>query len=388
MDNNVLNSDPLGRPYLLVGSNIRFLAENAIKHGHHVTTVDYYGDYDTRMLAPNRSILREGNREMSMLGLVRLAEGIPNKGVIYGPGFENDIVALRALQKLGPVLGCELKSARNARNPESIMRAAATWGFKYPETLLEKRSPTDSGRWLVKPLNSLGGGGVHFYSPTAPEPEGPYILQRHVPGIPSSVAVVSNGSDAAVLGIMSQIVGDKDFGASGFRYAGNIFPHPFADDISDKVTEIAEALTLEFDLKGLWGFDFIYDGAVTLLEINPRPTAGMGVIGACSFNDLLALHVESVTHSASERIIDFAPALRYTAHARVFSSVETTFLNAQEWISRGAKDVPESGSLIRAGEPVLTVCASAMRHHELMENLKTQAARLRAELAKSSAKAL
>ena len=376
MENSRLNGQVPG-PYLLIGSNIRFLAENAVKHGHDVVTVDYYGDWDTRKLAPNRSILRDGDGVMSMLSLLRLADGVQNSGVIYGPGFENDIVALRGLQRLGRVLGCELKAARNSRNPDSLIRAASTWGFKFPETLLEKRRPVSEGKWLVKPLASLGGGGVFMLGSRPGEPEGPYLLQKFTEGIPSSVAVVSNGSDAAVLGIMTQIVGDPAFGASEFRFVGNVYPHPFYEEILEKTTEIAEALTLEFDLKGLWGFDFIYDGGVTLLEVNPRPTAGMGLLGSCSQSDLLGLHVDSLLRNVSDRIIDFAPARRYTGHARVFAEADGVFAGTEEWSQMGAKDIPENGSVIRAGSPILTVTASAPSYYGVMAGLKTQAAKLR-----------
>ncbi|MDH5757837.1 MAG: ATP-grasp domain-containing protein [Nitrospinota bacterium] len=376
------------KPYLLIGSNIRFLAENAVKHGHRVFTVDYFGDWDTLKLAPNRSILRDGDGVMSMLSLVRLADGIDNEGVIYGPGFENDIVALRSLQRLGVVLGCDLKSARAARNPDSLLRAANTWGFRYPETLVEKPLPPNSDRWLVKPLNSLGGGGIRFHSADNPEPDGPYLFQKFVEGLPSSVAVISNGSDAAILGVMTQLVGDPDFGASDFRFVGNIYPHPFTDDMIGKVTEIAEALTLEFDLKGLWGFDFIYDGDVILLEINPRPTAGMGLVGACSFTDLLGLHVDSLLHNTSDRLIDFAPARKYTGHARVFAEGDVIFIGAEEWAAMGARDIPENGSVIRTGSPILTVTASAHTYNQTKEALKNMAAKLKQDLQKPTARIL
>ncbi|MDH5510992.1 MAG: ATP-grasp domain-containing protein [Nitrospinota bacterium] len=378
---------PADKPYLLIGSNIRFLAENAIKHGHNIVTVDYYGDWDTLKLAPNRSILRDGDGVMSMLSLVRLADGIENQGVIYGPGFENDIVALRSLQRLGRVLGCDLKSARSARNPDSLMRAAATWGFHFPEILMEKSSPPESAQWLIKPLNSLGGGGISFYTEKGPEPDGPYLFQKYVEGLPSSVSVVSNGSDAAILGVTTQIVGDPDFGASDFRFVGNVYPHPFSDDIIDQLTEIAEAITLEFDMKGLWGFDFIYNGEVTLIEVNPRPTAGMGLLGICSFSDLLGLHLDSFAHETSDKMIDFAPTRRYTGQARVFAESDLTFFGAEEWAAIGARDIPENGAIIRAGSPILTLTASAISYTKTIETLKTHAAKLLQDLKKPTARA-
>ncbi len=129
-----MSSGSAESPFLLIGSNIRFLAENAVRHGHDIFTVDYYGDWDTRKLSPNRAVSRNGAAgDFSMMSLVDLAEGIDNRGVVFGPGFENDINALLNLKKIGAPLGCGVDSIRNVRNPCNLARAASTWTFKYPD---------------------------------------------------------------------------------------------------------------------------------------------------------------------------------------------------------------------------------------------------------------
>lgn len=360
---------PYGKRYLLVGANVRFLAENAVRHGHDVFTVDYYGDWDTRKLSPNRSIVRDGDGVMKLDSLVELARGLENSGVVYGPGFENSVEALLTLGGVGPLVGCGLETVRKTRAPEEIRRAAASWGFQYAEVAPNlARTPNAKEKWLLKPLDGLGGEGISFKEGPAPVGGRPYYTQRYVPGMPSSATVVSNGSEAAVIGIMTQIIGDESFGASGFRFVGNIWPHPFAAECAREVANIAEALTLEFDIKGLWGFDFIYDGSVTLVEINPRPSAGAGLVGKETLNDLLGMHITGAA-SGSGLILDSFTPDGFVGQARVFARTGGVFNGSEEWLAKDARDIPEDGSIIQPGAPALTVHASDQSYKGVMAKL-------------------
>jgi len=376
---------PQDAPYLLIGANVRFLAGNAVRHGHAIQIVDYYGDWDTRRLAPTRSLKRERVGAPSLGALVDLAEGIANKGVIYGPGFENDLAALARLAPLGRVLGCGMESVRNARNPVALARAAGTWNLRYPPVAFRRSESLAPGRWLAKPYHGMGGAGVLDLADPAAAGATQVFYQKFVPGMASSAAILSDGSSATVVAVFTQIVGDPDFGASGFRFVGNVYPHPFADEMGKRVTDMAEALTLEFDLKGLWGFDFVYDGEVNLIEINPRPSSSLGVLGAATLTDLVALHVGGSTGDTSRLYLDAAPAGTYTAQARVFARAEGVFSCAQNWARRGARDIPEDGEIIAAGAPILTLAAADSSYSGVIARLKEQAAELYAGMERSTA---
>lgn len=369
------------KPVLLIGSNIRFLAENAVCHGHHIFTVDHYGDWDTRKLGPNRSIVHDSDENFSIDSLVNLARGIDNCGIVFGPGFENDIKAVLSLKKTGALIGCGADSIRKARNPESLSLAASTWGFKYAKISLSEPDNIASQKWLSKPVNGMGGAGITEAGLSNFIETGPVYFQRFIKGMPSSAAVVSDGSSATVLGVMTQIVGDESLGADGFRFAGNVYPHPFAGDIIDQVTIMAESLTLEFDLAGLWGFDFIYDGSVTLIEVNPRPTAGMGLLGAVTLNDLLGMHIDTVTRASSNIILDYGAPSDYTAQARVFARRDGIFHGCEQWYKSGARDIPQDGEFISKGAPILTLTESAVTYQGVMEKLRGRAVTLNNSLA-------
>ncbi len=363
------NSTDTG-PILIIGANARFLAENAVRHGHDVFVADYYGDVDTRASFKSRSVKRDGNGEFTLRSLVDLARGIKNSGIVYGPGFENDIFALTKLKELGPVIGCGIEAVRKSRDPETLLRSARSWNFKYPSIRYEKVPSMKGKKWLTKPFAEMGGVNVRFTdATTAPG----VFYQEYVEGLPSSAIVVSNGSECTVLGLTTQIIGDPALGADNFRYAGNVFPHPFTNEAIGQATAIADSLTLELDLKGLWGFDFIYNGEVVLIEINPRPTAGTGVLSMGTWNDLLGLHIDSVSGKNSNIIIDPGPTGSYFAQSRVFAREDSTFTGAEKWKTQGGRDIPEEGEFIPAGAPVLTVSAEDITYNGVIAKLHDQA---------------
>jgi predicted ATP-grasp superfamily ATP-dependent carboligase len=360
-------------PILLIGSNVRFLAENAARHGREVFTVDYYGDWDTKRLSQNRSIKREGSGKYDLRALMNLAAGVQNSGVVYGPGFENDLMALARLSDIGKVIGCSLETVKKTRDPHSLARAATAWNFSYPRIAAEPADFMRKERWLVKPLASIGGGGIRFVDESSWRGAERVYYQKFHNGMPSSAIVVSNGSEAALVAVMTQIYGDPAFGADGFKFVGNVFPHPFTREIAASATTMAEALTLEFELKGLWGFDFIYGGDVTLIEINPRPTSALGLLDMATWNDLLGLHIDSVAGKKSNLILDPGPTGGYFAQGRVFAKADAIFTGSQAWSERGARDIPYEGDFINAGEPVITVTASDSTYGGALAKLRKEA---------------
>ncbi|VAX26197.1 hypothetical protein MNBD_NITROSPINAE02-1361 [hydrothermal vent metagenome] len=321
-------------PILIIGANVRFLAENAIRHNHNIHTIDYYGDWDLQKLCPNTSVKHDGDGAFELRSLINLAGGIDNCGVVYCAGFENDVLALSRLQKLGHVYGCDLEAVRRARDPEFIKRASDSWSFKYPEVRYQHGADMKNGQWLIKPFAETGGVNLRF-ADAGLDAGDKFFFQKYVPGLHSSASFISNGADSTLLGVTTQIIGDESFGSSGFRFVGNVFPHPFSREVTEKVTQMAEALSLELGLRGLWGFDFIYDGDVTLIEINPRPTAALGVLAQATWNDFLDIHVAGCIDENKSHIIDPGPTGQYVAQARVFAKEDAIFQNPEKWYDRG-----------------------------------------------------
>ena len=90
-----------------------------------------------------------------------------------------------------------------------------------------------------------------------------------------------------------------------FRYAGNVLPLAAGVAAWREVEAIADALTREYGLHGLNGFDFVLRGECpVLLEVNPRYCASMELVERASGTSLFGLHL-----AACEGRLPARPAL-------------------------------------------------------------------------------
>ncbi len=115
-------------------------------------------------------------------------------------------------------------------------------------------------------------------------PRGCY-LQELVDGTPGSVAFVAAGGRAVPLGVSRQLIGEDAFGASGYRYCGNILAaagdEQFAHDeaLVHAACALARSVVAEFDLVGVNGIDFVEcRGVPYAVEVNPRWSASMELV--------------------------------------------------------------------------------------------------------------
>lgn len=365
---------------MLVGVDTRPLARNAVRRGHPITLVDRFGaaELDVAAEVTSRVLGREARPDSFTRALSDVARSGDRRavGVVFGAGFENDVLTLSRLNDIGPLLGCSIETVRKTRDPESLMRAGRAWSFLYPDIRYKREDLDDDGRWLVKPFAGLCGDGISFADETDVVPAGSYF-QRHVPGFASTAMLVSDGSEAYVLGVAAVIQGDPTFGAAGFQYVGCVFPHPFGDEIAAQVGAIADALTLEFDIRGLWGFDFIYDGTgVTVVSVVPRPPLTLDVLDIATWNDLLGMHIDALSSKNSDHIIDAGPRGRYVGVARVRATEDLIFSHGQSWRDQGAIDLPRDGDPVAKGDHLLTLTAEAATYRDVVAALRDAGRRL------------
>jgi predicted ATP-grasp superfamily ATP-dependent carboligase len=100
-------------------------------------------------------------------------------------------------------------------------------------------------------------------------PEGKFVVQPYVEGIPMSAGVVSNGDAAVLLGVSRQIIETGPV----LTFQGVVGPVEYRH--KDKIAEMIRIIREKIPgLDGYWGLDFI-DGAngPVLIEINPRLTS-------------------------------------------------------------------------------------------------------------------
>ena len=162
-------------------------------------------------------------------------------------------------------------------------------------------------------------------------------------------------------------MGEDAFGASGYRYSGNILvqagEQAFGDDgrVLAAVQALAAAVVEEFGLIGVNGVDFVVrDGVPLLIEINPRWTASMELVERVSGTSVFAAHARACTASSvSQAPVQTSSAAASAGKAVVYATSDVLVGDTRPWLANPTvRDVPRPGLRIAVGQPVCTVFAT------------------------------
>jgi len=352
---------------LIAGVSARAAADSAARAGFDVTAVDAFADLDQH---PAVHLVALAGR-FTAVNAANAAAGIDADAVVYLSNFENHPVAVANLQRGRALWGNSPDGLRRVRDPFAVHEALTRRGFSVAEP--RAANVERSGRWLVKPFASGGGQRIRDWDGRR-APRRCY-LQKFIEGVPGSIVFVSAGGRAVPLGVSRQLVGDPDFGASGFRYCGNVLvpadDATFARDeaLVGAACRLADAVADEFRLVGVNGIDFVArDGTAWLVEINPRWTASMELVERAYRIDVFDAHVSACTQGALPRF-DLGRARvggRAFGKAIVYARDTVTLGDTRAWLpvetSRDIapiRDVPHPGQTIAFGDPICTVFADA-----------------------------
>jgi uncharacterized protein len=342
------------------------LADLAKRDNRRVVAFDLFGDLDLR---------RSGSRVVKRRGLTALVDAAVAEApgaLVYGASFENHPALVARLAERHTLLGNSPSTLRAVRDPAQL--GAALGDLPYPQTTV---TPPSSGRWLRKPLR--GGGGIRVREWRGGALRGGNFLQARIDGVACSAAAVGDGKDAVVLGLTEQLVGQRAFGVRGHRWCGNLVPPRVpAGELLDQARAICSRLAAAFALRGLFGVDFVWDGArAWTVEVNPRPNASLEAIEAAYGVGLFDAHLRAC---AGELRRSDAEPVRAAGKAVLFATEDVTAGDTEGWLERGVRDVPHPGERIAAGRPICTVVTTAATPDEAVAGLEQEAARLRAEL--------
>jgi len=364
------------------------LAELATREGHDVFAVDRFGDLDLQRLCPSVSIMRDLGGRGGMAELVDAAERIPADSVIYGAGLENrpDLVARLAAGRT--LLGCTPETLRRVRDPAALGASLRAAGFAYPRTFSAQEAPVRADRarrWLRKPIRGGGGRGVREWR--GGRPAGDVIVQERISGLPCSAAAVADGRSAALLGVSEQLIGRRALGARGWKWCGNVVPPRLPAREQHALTDAAQAicahLAAAFGLRGVFGVDVVWDGALPwVVEVNPRPVASLETIDAVRGVRSFAAHLEACAGRLPAAGTGRSPADPPAAGGKavLFATEDLRVPDTSEWAARGIRDVPHPGEAIAAGRPICTLVATGRSPETVLADLEARAAALRGEL--------
>jgi predicted ATP-grasp superfamily ATP-dependent carboligase len=370
---------------LVAGVSARAMAESAARAGYEVTSLDAFGDLDRAHGVTALSLRRDFDVAFSARALARASRSIACDAVAYLSPFENHAASVARLAEGRALWGNDASVLRRSRDPSTI--AALNEGDR-------RETPPDETRWLRKPRASGGGHDIRWWQPGEPVPRGNYV-QRFVDGVPGSIVFVAACGMATALGLTRQIIGDATYGASGFRYCGNVLA-PAADaqfdndeQLFDAACRLAERATQRLQLVGVNGIDFVAaNGVPVAVEINPRWSASMELVERAYGVSVFDAHANACT---SGELPGFELArrrvgARAVAKAIIFARHDVVCHDTESWLSDAdIRDVPHPGEHIASGRPVCTIIADGADSGECEAALRQRAAAMFATLDQWSA---
>jgi predicted ATP-grasp superfamily ATP-dependent carboligase len=281
--------------------------------------------------------------------------------VAYTSNFENYPEAVSALALGRRLLGNPPAVLARVRNPIVLMRALGQRGFVVPTTRASAPpAALAAERWLLKPRRSGGGHGTTPWRSGRPVSRRAYVQER-IRGVTGSIAFAADGRRAVALGLSRQLVGERSFGAHGFRYCGSLLASerapvfPRQAELLVRATALADAVTEAFGLRGLNGLDFVArDGVPLPIEVNPRYSASMELVERATGSSLFAIHA-----GAFEARLPEPAHLPVHVHGKaiVYARRDVIVGDPLAWHVPAVADVPHPGELIGRGHPICTVLA-------------------------------
>ena len=375
---------------LIVGVSTRAIAESAVRGGHQVVTVDYFGDRDQRSLVENYSLKRDFNLSFSAHGLLEASRCLEFSSVVYISNLENNPEVVAELARKSCLLGNASSVLRQVRDWRRLRQFCDEEGIPFAITLLpgEEQKAVPEFRWLRKPVRSGGGHNIRFW---AGEPlDEAHVLQRYIEGRSASVAFVADGKRSVVIGLSEQLIGMAELGARGFVWCGNLLPLRLDPRTTSTFLEIVEnmvaRLTCRFELRGVNGLDLVIahdaDGRPRplLVEVNPRYTASMELVESAYRLNVFSLHLGAMAGQLPEFSLARHSDGPFISKGVVFARRTSTVPEAMGGVEQGRRDIPFPGDRIMAGRPVCTVLAEGNGRESCLDNLLASARAVRDEI--------
>lgn len=389
---------------LVVGFSARALAEATAVFLNPPIVVDRFADHDCLKAA---QICIELDKWGGTIGLdwrvlaqLQAAGAQASSPVLLGGGTENWPELVELLHQHFTLLGPTAHQLRQLRSPETWRACAAAAGVAFPETYWQSallgedrlfktggHHETDGGasghldEWLIKPRRGAGGHAIRratgFHSRLDAAGDSHY-WQRKIAG--RSVGVYCNlepDSQVEFLGATESLSAEQWPGPSEFIYRGSVGPIRLTDTQRQQIIQLCRVIQSTCGCRGWLQFDFIEDGsgALWLLELNPRWTAGMEILFLAGINPVAHHcrawqnqinpdHAKSIIATPSRTDALFAKAVVYADRALTLTPERIERLHSLPRPSFA--DLPSHASLVSesktkvvaCGEPLLTVRAS------------------------------
>lgn len=367
---------------MIVGASVRAMAESAAGAGFAVCAADLFGDRDLLRVAS------EWRRAVPYPdALPEVVAGFPPGPWLYTGGLENHPDVVAAIARDRPLAGASAAAIRVIRDPHRLRGLVEQAGLQFPDTRFDPVGLPRDGTWLIKPRRSAGGHGIRPWTGwrDGDGDPGRWLWQRRIAGHPCSASFLvsapgveaGDAAEVRLIGLSRQLIGRRWLNAKPFHWCGGVALDPGAmpRHATDTLEQLGRCLAMVPGLRGLIGVDLVRaaDGSLTVLEINPRPTASMELFERTTGISLAAAQVAAsglVAKAAAPSPVPLPPwrqtwskAVLFTPRSLVVDDEFERRLDAlaADWSGRdghlAVADLPTVPQTIPAGRPVCTVFA-------------------------------
>lgn len=305
-------------------------------------------------------------------GLLDAIAEFPSAPVCYTGALENHPHVLGAIPARRQLAGNGPDALALVRDPVLLADLLRANRLRFPDTRSEPNGVPVDGSFLRKPVASAGGRGIAIWRGGDDSSPAGWLWQRRIVGEPVAAVLALQGGEGRLLGVSRQLVGEPWCRARPFAYCGSVqWPLDLAPDtVRADFDALAAALARDAGLGGIVGVDGIVeaDGHLTVIEVNPRPTASAELVERATGTSILATHLaafglRSPGHGPVGTAAAWAKAVLFTdrplpidaATIAGLAAVARAWSAADGWPALA--DIPRPGQVLPRGAPVVTVFA-------------------------------
>jgi len=406
-----------GSHLVVLGASARALAESAARAGWAVHAADLFCDLDLQAIARTAVPVAHGTDDAAKgypWSLKPAAEGFPSSAAwCYTGAIENHPDFIDAIARVRPLAGNPSDVVRRLRDPVQLVAVACAAGLSFPETLSSPDGVPLDGTFLVKPLAGAGGRGIRRWTQAVAAdhatqqgitPRHTRIWQRFMMGTPVSASYCFTQGSSRLLGVSRQLIGERWCHAGMFAWCGAVALHAAGgrtdtDPLIAPLERLGSVLAERFQPVGLVGVDLVVDAdeTITVIEVNPRPTASMELFERSGAGSIAGSHMAACGWAPLSDIAIEQPLPRPAsiwAKAVLFASQPTPVTQplidrltreASPWTQADGgwpalADIPRPGQTIPVGGPVVTIFAAAPTTDDALAILRDRVTRIDALL--------